>query len=252
VQAVFQGALGGGAHTSAAASYTWTVDATPPDTTISGGPAAGSSTTDTSASFTLGSTEGGSTYECSLDGAPLAPCSATPSYFGLSVGPHTLEVVAIDAYGNQDPSPASRSWTVVTPPSSGGGGGAGGGTGGTPPVLRVTNPVLAMSSHASSHQKVLRRRGIAITVSCNAACTLKLGGTISIPGSAKVFKLRAAHASLVGAGSKSVMVKLPKAALATLRKAFAAHRKASARITVSASAAGATPQNSSVSLKISR
>jgi prepilin-type N-terminal cleavage/methylation domain-containing protein len=101
------------------ASYTWTVspappvDTTPPETTITSGPAQGSSTTSTSASFGFTSSESGSTFECRLDGSAWSSCSSPRPYNGLSVGSHTFEVRATDTAGNTDPTPASRTWTVA-------------------------------------------------------------------------------------------------------------------------------------------
>jgi hypothetical protein len=94
------------------AVWTWNIDATPPDTTISGGPA--SLVGVTTASFTLGGTDSGGSYECRLDGAAFAACTSPAAYSGLADGPHVFEARAKDKAGNLDPSPASRSWTVDT------------------------------------------------------------------------------------------------------------------------------------------
>ncbi|HZI06031.1 MAG TPA: Ig-like domain-containing protein, partial [Archangium sp.] len=91
-------------------SYTWTVDAALPDTTIVSGPP--SLTNATSATFDFSSPEAGVTYECSLDGAAFTSCSDPETFTGLADGSHTLQVRARDAAGNVDPSPASYSWTV--------------------------------------------------------------------------------------------------------------------------------------------
>jgi hypothetical protein len=95
------------------ASRTWTVDATPPNTGITGGPGEGS-VTDSSAAFTFVATEPGSSFECSLDGQPFAPCSSPHLLEGLANGQHVLEVRARDAVGNVDPTPARRGWSVGT------------------------------------------------------------------------------------------------------------------------------------------
>ncbi len=98
------------------ASSSWTLqapDTTPPDTTIGAKPS--SPTTDPLATFTFASTETGSTFECSLDGAGFASCS-TPVSYTVSVGSHTFQVRARDAAGNLDQSPASHAWTVEAPP----------------------------------------------------------------------------------------------------------------------------------------
>jgi len=100
-----------------------TQDTTPPDTTITSGPASGSSTTSTSASFSFSSSENGSTFQCMLDGAAWSACTSPQSYSSLATGSHTFAVRAIDAAGNVDPTPASVTWTVTaakdtTPPDT--------------------------------------------------------------------------------------------------------------------------------------
>jgi parallel beta-helix repeat protein len=103
------------------ARFEWEIDApdvVDPETTIELGPAQGSSTTATSATFLLGGTDNLTapadlTFECSLDNAAFADCQSGVEYLGLSVGPHTFQVRAIDATDNIDETPASRSWTVV-------------------------------------------------------------------------------------------------------------------------------------------
>ncbi len=93
-----------------AASRTWTVDTVAPDTTITSGPSG--TVSSTSAAFTFSGTEAGSTFQASLDGAAFGAVPA--GYTGLSQGTHTFEVRAIDAAGNIDQTPASRTWTVDT------------------------------------------------------------------------------------------------------------------------------------------
>lgn len=96
-------------------SYAWTVDATPPDTTI--GPSEPAPlTTATSATFDVTATEPGSTLECKLDGGAFVACVSPKSYSGLADGSHTFQARGIDAAGNTDPSPASYGWTVDTTP----------------------------------------------------------------------------------------------------------------------------------------
>ncbi|GIW01864.1 choice-of-anchor D domain-containing protein [Roseiflexus sp.] len=99
------------------ASRTWTVDATPPDTSITGGPAAGS-TTGPNVSFTF-SSEAGATFECRLNTDAFSPCTSPQNLTGLTTGVYTFSVRAIDSVGNIDPTPASRTWTVdATPPDT--------------------------------------------------------------------------------------------------------------------------------------
>jgi hypothetical protein len=93
------------------ASYTWTVDTTPPDTTITAAPPAIS--VSSSASFSFTATKAGSTFACRLDASAFAPCVSPKSYSGLAFGSHTFQVRATDPAGNTDPTPASYTWTVV-------------------------------------------------------------------------------------------------------------------------------------------
>lgn len=94
-------------------SYAWTIDATPPDTTI--GPSAPASlTTATGATFDFSSSEPGSTFQCSLDGAGFTSCSSPKSYAALADGSHTFQARATDIAANTDPSPASHTWTIDT------------------------------------------------------------------------------------------------------------------------------------------
>jgi hypothetical protein len=61
--------------------------------------------------FAFSSSEPGSSFECSLDGAALSSC-ASPKSYSLADGAHTFEVKATDPDGNADATPASRAWTV--------------------------------------------------------------------------------------------------------------------------------------------
>jgi hypothetical protein len=104
-------------------------DNRPPDTTITQAPANG---TATAASVSFASSEQGSTFECSLDGASFAPCSSPKAYSGLAVGAHTVRVRAIDGSPNHnvDPTPASASWTISAQQGTGSTGSTGGGPAG--------------------------------------------------------------------------------------------------------------------------
>jgi hypothetical protein len=68
------------------------------------------------ASFALRSTAPGASFECSLDGAPPAPCPDTVSYDDLAPGSsHVLSARAV-AGGVADPSPAVQRFTLDTAP----------------------------------------------------------------------------------------------------------------------------------------
>ena len=84
-------------------------DKTPPETTITGEPAA--TTTATSASFTFVSSEPGS-FGCKVDNGRWSRCKAPRAYTGLALGSHSFAVRAVDSAGNVDPTPATWSWKV--------------------------------------------------------------------------------------------------------------------------------------------
>ncbi|WP_457974440.1 phytase [Arthrobacter sp. D1-17] len=85
-------------------------DTTAPETTITSGPPATS--TSTSASFAFTSSEANSTFQCSLDGAPRVACTSPRTYTGLSIGSHTFSVWSTDAAGNTDATAATQTWSV--------------------------------------------------------------------------------------------------------------------------------------------
>jgi MYXO-CTERM domain-containing protein len=91
------------------ATTSWTVDTTPPDTTLTSQPP--TSTRETSARFTFSSEEG-ATFECRLDEAPFETCTSPSHYAELREDVHTFQVRAKDMAGNVDPTPASHTWTV--------------------------------------------------------------------------------------------------------------------------------------------
>ena len=103
------------------ASISWTVDTTPPDTSITNGPSGTTGNTYAQIDFdgNDGAGSGVSSFEGSLDGEPYSPFSSPAFYEALSEGEHTFSVRAIDAAGNVDPSPARATWTIITIPAEG-------------------------------------------------------------------------------------------------------------------------------------
>jgi hypothetical protein len=91
------------------ASRSFAVDATAPQTSIGSGPSG--PVASRSATFTFGASEA-ARFTCSLDGGTRVACSSPVSYTGLADGVHAFGVVATDAVGLVDATPASRTWTV--------------------------------------------------------------------------------------------------------------------------------------------
>ena len=122
------GAVADGVHTLTAtvidqaqnagtASRTVIVDNTPPDTQITGGPV--ETVGAPSATFTFAGTDNltaaaGLAFAWRLDGGGFTSFAAVTSATlpGLGAGSHAFEVKARDLAGNEDPSPARRTFTV--------------------------------------------------------------------------------------------------------------------------------------------
>jgi parallel beta-helix repeat protein len=89
-------------------------DTTPPETTLDSGPSG--TITSTTATFAFSSSETNSHFECKLEPVESAfsSCVSPKIYSGLANGGYTFSVRAIDAAGNIDTLPATRSFTVST------------------------------------------------------------------------------------------------------------------------------------------
>ncbi len=105
--------------TDLAGNYDWTpevsaftVDTTPPDTTLLSGPPAAQSAT--SATITFSSPDGSATFQCARGSEAYAPCTSPRTWTGLTDGTHILRVQAVDAAGNVDSTPPSATVRVDT------------------------------------------------------------------------------------------------------------------------------------------
>ena len=90
------------------ASRSWTVDTTPPRTTITAGPSG--AVQGASGTFSYASSEGGSRFDCDFDSQGWKPCNGGRATFSYTAAAHSLAVRAIDAAGNIDPNPATTTW----------------------------------------------------------------------------------------------------------------------------------------------
>jgi hypothetical protein len=113
-------AVSGGSPDPTPAVERFTIDLTPPDTTLSSGPEG--ETGSQEAEWTAAGSERNQFYEssgflCRLDGQPARPCGASQQYASLCQGPHTFASAAWDRAANVDPSPASAEIDVTTGPA---------------------------------------------------------------------------------------------------------------------------------------
>jgi hypothetical protein len=101
------------------ATYTWTIDITPPSTQITSQPALLTNSTSAAFSFTCIDAYTPCTFQCSMDSGAFTSCTSPATYSGLSEGSHTFQVQATDAAGNTSPTPATYTWTIdITPPDT--------------------------------------------------------------------------------------------------------------------------------------
>src|ERR1044071_9078954 len=108
--------------------FRWSVDATPPDTTIEtaidGNGIAVSNdgnTTSASMTFTFSGSDIGvglDHFECSLDGSTFSTCASPLQVNSLSLGAHTMEIRAEDKIRNEGETPTVFLWTITSPPAT--------------------------------------------------------------------------------------------------------------------------------------
>ena len=143
-------------------------DTAPPETTITSGPAA--STTSTDASFAFTSSEANSTFQCSLDGAARANCTSPQAYTGLSAGSHTFNVWAKDAAGNTDATAATQTWSISA-------GDTGGGTG------TITRGAVSQAVNtATSTTLTIPKPANVAEGTLMVSCVALNGGTVTATG----------------------------------------------------------------------
>ncbi|MBA2240283.1 MAG: hypothetical protein H0W09_03415 [Solirubrobacterales bacterium] len=103
-----------GATLGAPVSRSFSVDTIAPETNITTGPQGTIITRSASYGFT--SLEEGSTFHCRLDAGAWERCSSPQRYSSLANGDHDFSVRAVDAAGNSDRTPETRSFVVDAPP----------------------------------------------------------------------------------------------------------------------------------------
>ena len=109
-------AVYGGLSDDTPASYSWLVDLSAPDTSLTSQPPANAASTTGAFAFagTDGTGSGVASFQCRIDGGTWNACTSPQSFAGLSQGNHTVDVRAIDAVGNTDATPATYTWRVDT------------------------------------------------------------------------------------------------------------------------------------------
>ncbi|MBZ4331842.1 Ig-like domain-containing protein [Corallococcus sp. AS-1-12] len=99
-------------NVSPSTSASFSVDLVAPDTALTASVPAVTSSRDASFEFT--SNEPTATFECRFDTGTFIPCTSPQARTDLADGTYTVQVRAVDAAGNVDPTPATFTWTVDT------------------------------------------------------------------------------------------------------------------------------------------
>jgi hypothetical protein len=151
------------------------------------------------------------TYSWTRDGIPIAAATAN-SIDATTPGAYACQVTATNHAGSA--TQASASHPVVSPPPP------------PPPPPSCTLKPAGARVFASTTKK--HRRGVLkLTARCDQAATLLLAGNVTARlkppkgkkhGRIKTFKLTAVHASATANKSRTLTVKLPKAALTALKR----------------------------------
>jgi hemolysin type calcium-binding protein/Big-like domain-containing protein len=162
----------------------FTLDTTPPDDTqIDDGPSGGGVTTDPTPEFFFSSQDPQTVgFACRVDGGNFVVCQSPWSTDPLSDGPHTLQVVANDAAGNFDQTPAEVTFRVDTsaaPPSPGDGPAPNPQSPPKQPQVQQAKIIIgSLVLIAGNTVKMSRKGKIAISLTCAGA--MKCSGRLSI------------------------------------------------------------------------
>jgi hypothetical protein len=99
---------GGYEDAPASADAVTVVDASAPQTSIDSGPG---TTNANGVTFTFSADES-ATFKCQLDGGGFSSCNSPITFDPIAEGSHDFSVVATDDAGNEDPTPATRTFLV--------------------------------------------------------------------------------------------------------------------------------------------
>ena len=116
-----------------------------------------------------------------------------------------------------------------------------------PPASDVLPPALGVSPGAAS------RGAVAVVVDCGSeSCNATARGTVAVPKASKVFRLRPAAGAVPADGTKTLKLRVPRAAAAAIKKALARRKKVTAKVTVTATDAAGNRATRTRTIRIRR
>jgi plastocyanin len=108
------------------------------------------------------------------------------------------------------------------------------GGGSPPPPVSADKAAPGVKLSGRRRQSAVRQRAVLVRVAVDETSTVSAKGTVSVPGSSKVFRLRNASRKLAAGARATLKLKLPKQGVRALRRALARGARLNARLTVTA------------------
>jgi hypothetical protein len=232
---------------------TGVADTAAPSLTIDSPSANPNVTTSSSPAIMFHANESAS-FSCRLDAGAFAPCSSGVTFSGLAPGGHTVDVQATDLAGNTS-SVVSRHFTVRTPAA------AAAGTAPTPAGQVPGAGVLGASVDHAAPRLTLSLAGgrirlvgntISLPFRCSETCAAKASGTISVQGSVRLFKLSGTTKVVEHGRTARLVVRVPRSALGSIRRALRAHRVVTVRLALRAEDLAGNVRTSTAHARLSR
>jgi hypothetical protein len=124
------------------------------------------------------------------------------------------------------------SFDVVKPPPVGGSGGGG---------VDKLAPLQTLSF--SAVQRIGRLR---VTTRTSEAGTVSAGGTVAVPGSSRVYRLKGTSKSVAANVKTTLLLKLSKKSLKAVRRALKKHKRVKAKVTVTATDAAKNTRSAKI------
>jgi len=160
--------------------------------------------------------------------APSSPSSDAWSVPRTFTSPGTFRYYC-EAHGGPNGSGMSGTVTVQAPGTVPGPGPAPS----QPVAADKTAPALKLGGRGN--QKVLRQRSVAVVVEADEASTVVARGTISVPGSSRIIRLKKASRRVAPGARVKLELRLSRPKLRSLRRAFEKRPRLTARVTVTGS-----------------
>jgi Bacterial Ig domain len=233
----------GNSDSDEATTTTVNVDTTPPETTITAGPAG--LTADSTPTFSFSSDQAGSRFQCRVDGDAWASCTSPTTLAALNRGPHNLEVRALDVGGNLDATPARRDFSIAAPTAPGATAAPGAAA-----APDITAPAVSLGAKKS--QKVGNWIRLVVTA-INEDLWASVTGRVSVQGASERYKLTGVRNRFIARGHKRTLkATVSKKARAAMHRALRRHKKVKATLRLTLRDAAGNVATRRVAIKLKR